>query len=130
MDGIATLYKPKDIQEIEAFILSFLTTNSLTQKDIDLVITGKNCDAKEDKTYEEIQQGIFSNNQLIHYKNLCGEYPTSVSFALWMAANILKTGTVPAATGYQGPKQNKLKKLLIYNHYQQTHHSLLLVSGC
>ncbi|GAC1526308.1 MAG: beta-ketoacyl synthase chain length factor [Sediminibacterium sp.] len=130
LDGMTTFYKPRDVKEIEQQIVSFLTAHSINTNDIGLVITGKNGDAGEDEIYEQLQQTIFHNNQLIQYKNLSGEYPTSASFALWMAANMLKTGTVPAVTGYQGSKEDKLTRMLIYNHYRHTHHSLVLVSAC
>lgn len=130
LDGIATFYKPKDAAEIEQQVLSFLQTHSITTKDIDLVITGKNGDNREDGIYEQLQQSVFRDSQLLHYKNLCGEYPTAISFALWMAVNILKTGIVPAVTGYDGSNESNPKRILIYNHYRQAHHSLILVSGC
>lgn len=130
LDGMTTFYKPKNITEIEQQIVSFLTAYSINIHDISLVITGKNGDAKEDKIYEQLQQSVFSNNPLIHYKHLCGEYPTAVSFALWMAATILKTENVPAVTGYNDSKENKIRKILIYNHYQNVYHSLLLISAC
>ena len=130
LDGLATFYKPKDITDTEQQIVSFLTAHAVNIQDIDLVITGKNGDQKEDEIYQSLQQSIFHNKEIIHYKNLCGEYPTAVSFALWMAATILKTGTIPVVTGYQGSTKNKLKKVLIYNHYQHSYHTLLLVSAC
>ncbi|XHR94482.1 hypothetical protein ACFJIV_30115 [Mucilaginibacter sp. UC70_90] len=61
------------------------------------------------------------------YKHLCGEYPTSSAFALWLTANILKTGSVPATIGQA---TTPVKKILIYNHYQMIHHSLILLSAC
>ena len=127
---MTTFYKPKNITETEQHIVSFLKEHSLSTDDISLVITGKNGDAKEDKIYEQLSRSVFHTNEIIHYKNLCGEYPTAVSFALWLAATILKTGTVPAVTGYQGLKENKIKRILIYNHYQYSYHSLLLLSAC
>jgi 3-oxoacyl-[acyl-carrier-protein] synthase II len=130
LDGIATFYKLQKPAEIEQQILSFLQTHSLTASDIDLVITGRNGDNRQDGIFSQLQQSVFSGNQLLHFKNLCGEYPTAISFALWMAANILKTGSVPAVTGYNGANESKPKRILIYNQHRLTHHSLLLISAC
>jgi 3-oxoacyl-(acyl-carrier-protein) synthase len=127
LDGMHSFYKPGCINEIENQLSAFLATQDVSMNDIDLVITGKNGDATGDAVYDQLQQSVLSNSQCINYKHLCGEYPTSVSFALWMAANILKTGTVPEFFGYGGSKD--IKKILIYNHYQLKHHSLMLVSG-
>jgi 3-oxoacyl-[acyl-carrier-protein] synthase II len=130
LDGLKTFYKPGGIKEIEDQILSFLATHSITFNDIELVITGKNGDAKSDKVFDQLHQSIFKKNNTINYKNLCGEYPTATAFALWMGVNIIKSGTVPAALEYSGTKENTIKRVLIYNHYQNIHHSLLLISAC
>lgn len=130
LDGMISFYKPTNTKEIELQILSFLETNAVTIADIDLVIIGKNGDNREDDIYEQLQKSVFENKPLLHYKNLCGEYPTAVSFALWMAVNILKTGIVPEAAGYYGSQESKPKRVLIYNQYRQTHHSLILISAC
>jgi hypothetical protein len=66
---------------------------------------------------------------LVNYKHLSGEYPTAAAFALWIAANIIKTGKVPAALDQKNIPGNT-GRVLIYNHYQNIHHSLLLVSAC
>jgi 3-oxoacyl-[acyl-carrier-protein] synthase II len=129
LEGMATFYQPADIKEVEHQIVSFLSAHHSNLQDIDLVITGKNGDVKEDEIYEQLQKSIFANNQLIQYKHLCGEYPTAISFALWMAASILRTGAIPVVTGYQVAKEGAPKMILIYNHYQHKYHSLLLVSA-
>lgn len=128
--GMATFYKPADINEIEKQVHSFLATNFINLKDIDLVIAGKNGDSRGDDIYEQLQQSVFANSRLIPFKHLCGEYPTAVSFALWMAAGILKTGELPGTAAYPDKEGNRMKKILIYNHYQNKYHSLLLVSAC
>ncbi len=122
--GLKTLYKPKDIEQS---ISSFLQQHQLTINDIDLVITGRNGDIRNDKIYNDLGQSVFANSTLVNYKHLCGEYPTSSSFALWLAANIVKTGTVPAIVENIGIEP---KKILIYNHYQGNYHSLMLLSAC
>jgi 3-oxoacyl-(acyl-carrier-protein) synthase len=124
LTGLKTLYKPKDIEQ---GINEFLEAHGLTVDDVDLVITGRNGDIKNDKIYNDLGQSLFANTVLVNYKHLCGEYPTSSSFALWLAANIVKTGTVPAVVANIGIEP---KKVLIYNHYQGNYHSLMLLSAC
>ena len=51
--------------------------------------------------------GLFENKTTINYKHLCGEYPTSTAFALWVAANIIKTGTVAGVLGIAGQKKKR-----------------------
>ena len=129
LEGLHTFYKPVDIAETEKQIASFLSLHAITIGDIDIVITGNNGDTKNDAVYTQLAQTVFTNTSLINYKHLCGEYPTSTAFALWMAANIIKTGAVPAVTGYATSTKN-IKRILVYNHYQNIHHSLMLVSAC
>ncbi len=130
LEGLYTFYKPDGIKDIEKNILSFLSDQSINMNDIDLIITGKNGDAGNDKTYEQFTQSIFAGNETINYKNFCGEYPTASAFALWLAANIIKAGKVPAALNYTGSAESKIKRVLIYNNYQGIHHSLFLVASC
>jgi 3-oxoacyl-[acyl-carrier-protein] synthase II len=128
--AIKTFYRPKDDQDIQLNINKFLAANSLKAEDIDLVITGKNGDTKNDAVYDVLSDSLFANATLANYKHLCGEYPTSVSFALWVASNIIKKSEVPAIV-VQGEIKNKSpKKILIYNHYQNIYHSLMLLTAC
>lgn len=122
--GLKTLYKPKDIEQ---GISSLLQQHNLTISDIDLVITGRNGDIKNDRIYNALGQTLFAKSKLVNYKHLCGEYPTSSSFALWLAANMIKKRTVPAVVENIGIEP---KKVLIYNHYQSNYHSLMLLSAC
>ncbi|MDB5022633.1 MAG: hypothetical protein JWP78_388 [Mucilaginibacter sp.] len=122
--AIKTHYKPKDI---EAEIIAFLRDNSLNIDDIDLVITGKNGDTKNDEVYRQAGLSLFKNTALANYKHLCGEYPTSSSFALWLAVNILTKGVVPRVVIEKNTKSTAPEKILIYNHYQNKYHSFMLV---
>ncbi len=101
LDGLATFYKPKDSAAIERHIDSFLTRNSTGLKDIDLIITGDN---------------VFSDCASISYKHLCGEYPTSTSFALWLAAQILRSGHLPShfsshLSSNVGSEKDRMKRI-------------------
>jgi 3-oxoacyl-[acyl-carrier-protein] synthase II len=130
LDGLKTFYKPAGQKEIEENIQSFLKENSIELSSIDLIITGRSGDAGNDKVFDELDRTIFSNNSSVNYKHLCGEYPTASSFALWLTANIIKSGNVPATLEYKDPRKNQVKRILVYNHYQNIHHSLFLVSAC
>jgi 3-oxoacyl-[acyl-carrier-protein] synthase II len=128
IDGLHTFYKPAGINQIEEEIALFLSSQSCTGNDIDLIITGKNGDQTGDAVYQQLAATVFKSIPAIPYKHLCGEYPTSTAFATWLAASILRNGSLPAVLNISVPKQ--IKRVLIYNHYQNIHHSLLLVSAC
>jgi len=118
LDGISTLYKPENITDIEQHIQSFLNAQAVDPGTIEMVMTGQNGDAKHDDVYTQLSKGPLSNlfreNTIVPYKHLCGEYPTSTAFALWMAAGRVRSGA---------------NRILIYNHYLGLHHSLLLLSS-
>ena len=130
LDALSTFYKPVDDDETISHIESFLSAYSISAADIDLVITGRNGDLKTDSVYDQVMQSVFADKESVNFKHLCGEYPTAVSFALWMAANIIKSGILPTVLNSNGAAVKQIKKILIYNHSQNIHHSLLLVSAC
>jgi 3-oxoacyl-[acyl-carrier-protein] synthase II len=131
LDGLSTFYKPAGPEAIDDQIGAFLDSQTLVPGDIDLVITGMNGDSATDETYTRVLQQHFPMNRHARYKHLCGEYPTSSSFALWLAVNICREQRLPAMLASQQINTSKpFKRVLIYNHYKNTHHSLLLVSAC
>lgn len=123
LEAVTTFYNLRTIPATNQSISSFLASQSIDLQDIDLVITGRNGDEKNDEVYRQLEETIFKGIPVVTYKDFCGEYPTSTGFALWMAANILKTGQIPGTDG-------KPRKILVYNHYLNRHHSLFLVSAC
>jgi 3-oxoacyl-[acyl-carrier-protein] synthase II len=126
---VNTFYKPKDAQDVEKRIIAFLAAHSLTPGDIDLVVTGKNGDTRNDEIYYTLSNSAFKNTAVANYKHLCGEYPIASSFALWLASNILKKGIITDVVLENKSNLPQPKKVLIYNHYQNKYHSLMLVSA-
>ena len=76
-------------------ITDFLAENALKNRRYRPGNTGKNGDLKNDAVIQALDASIFKNTAMANYKHLCGEYPTSSSFALWLAANIIKKAIVP-----------------------------------
>ncbi len=125
LDAISTFYKPASFAEVEQQIEAFLSAQNISMYDISLVIAGNNGDTKNDEVYNYLDDTLFVYCNVIRYKHLCGEYPTSSAFALWYAAQIINTNTIPGAE-----PGSSVKKVLVYNHYQNTYHSLMLLSAC
>ncbi len=129
ISGLQTFYKPSGIDEIEERINSFLAKQDTTLGSIDLVIAGRNGDVRNDGLYDQLQASVFNNIPLANYKHLCGEYPTSTAFAVWLAANIIKTSNIP--TSLQASSViNSPKQVLVYNNYMGIHHTLVLLTAC
>ncbi|WP_184547676.1 beta-ketoacyl synthase chain length factor [Mucilaginibacter sp. FT3.2] len=125
LDAVSTFYKPGSFAEVEQQIEAFLSAQNISMYDVSLVIAGNNGDAKNDEVYNYLEGSLFNYCNVIKYKYLCGEYPTSSAFALWYAAQMIRSKNNGA-----GEHTEKLKKVLIYNHYQNTYHSLILLSAC
>ncbi len=129
-DGVHIFYKPASVSEIESQIVSFLSAQSISLAEIDLLITGRNGDSRNDGLYNQLKTSVFSKIDEVPYKHLCGEYPTSVAFALWLAAGIVRFSRVPEILVGMAHISKPVRKILIYNHFQNRHHSLVLVSAC
>jgi len=130
LNSIQTFYKPGNVSEIEKQIQSFLKENAVDMSRIDLIITGMNGDIKGDEIYNQLNNSLLKNKSQIQYKHLCGEYPTAAAFALWLAGRIIKHQTIPEWFEKNNAHQQPINRVLIYNHYKGTHHSLFLLSAC
>jgi hypothetical protein len=130
IDDMATLYKPQSESEINSWVENLLVRNSLSAKDVDLILLGKNGDIKIDAAYDAFASVNFPKASLAVYKHLCGEYETSSSFALWVAGKMLKKAKIPTAVFHRGNAELNPKRILIYNQYLGSHHSLILLQSC
>jgi hypothetical protein len=125
----ATFYKPANYLAIEGQVKEFLIRNNLVIEDIDLVILGQQ-DIKGDQIFQQLRNGLFKQNSQAWYKHLCGEYYTSSAFAAWMGSNILKRQIIPPEVLLNTIHSQTLKNVLIYNHFRNIHHSMILLSAC
>jgi 3-oxoacyl-(acyl-carrier-protein) synthase len=124
------IYKPDDQKEIEERLNEMLTEKGLSPEDIDVVIYGINGDARYDHVYHDLKDNYFKNSSAAYFKHLCGEYQTSGSFAMWVAAMILKTQSIPEAILIGENKHKKIRNVVIYNGFMGTDHSAFLLSQC
>lgn len=126
---VSYLYKPDNKQELVDFVIGVLANYQLKLSDIDLVLCGINGDVDNDKLYFDFLESSLPESTWAYYKNLCGEYDTASSFALWMTAEIIKSGNVPSYAMISDKKRDP-KTILIYNHDHNKNHSFILVKSC
>jgi hypothetical protein len=89
-----------------------------------------NGDPASDKVYQPVADH-FSGIVNARFKHLCGEHNLASSFALWLAAKIIKNQHIPASLLPNGrSKSGGVNNILIYNHQKNIYHSLMLVSSC
>jgi len=107
---------------------SFLSAHETTISDLDLWIAGLSGDVNRDQTLRSLADGALSSIPQGRFKHLTGEYCTADGFALWLGANIIKKQSVPAsimASSLKAP--NKLRKVLIVNHYLDRNYTFYLL---
>jgi len=122
--GVKTFHRSKN--PIQDCIGKFLSDHEMLFSDIDLVLAGKSGDMKLDSLMDQDLTRNFNKSSIGVYKHLYGEYPTSSSFALWLAHSILKTGIIPADILTENRNKN-VNTILIYNQYFGEHQSLILL---
>tara|TARA_Y100000031_G_C8245779_1_gene397966 strand:+ start:828 stop:3137 length:2310 start_codon:yes stop_codon:yes gene_type:complete len=125
--GVDMFFKPEDNEIMAGRISSFIQEHSLSYDDIDLVILGNNGDSEFDSIYTYIEETVFSKNAIANYKHLCGEYDTSSSFAMWVAAKIIKENMIPETLLKKGSVVGEIQNVLIYNQFRNINHSLILL---
>jgi 3-oxoacyl-[acyl-carrier-protein] synthase II len=130
INSLATIYKPESISEIEEAISKILKEANLEINDLDLIIFGSNGDIKHDGIYQHLQRDYFKQGAFAGFKHLCGEYFTASSFGLWLAAKIIQSQHIPDAVKLNSFSEKPIKNILIYNHYRNINHSLMLLQRC
>jgi 3-oxoacyl-(acyl-carrier-protein) synthase len=126
LKGVRTLFNPSGEDEIESTVKTFLRSKGLIPQDISAVISGFSGNPSTDNLYNTINRNLFQDATILGYKNLCGEYMTSSSFALWLGSMILKTGSIPECVIVKnaGIEQSNI---LIHNHFMGINHSFILI---
>lgn len=124
---VKTLYEPEN-SVLVAECTAFLSRHGLSAADIDLVVTGRNGTTESTSRYNFFQQHVFPETPEAIFKNLCGEYQTAVGFAVWMAAVVLKTKSLPEYVRINAAPVRKFEYVLICNHFQQNNWSFTLLS--
>ncbi len=111
-------------QELHQLIIEFLNKNNLTQKDIDLLITGNSGDSRSDFWYSDLQQTLFPNTRNQTYKQFCGDYRTANAFGCYLAVKLFE-GTYKIE-GFDTPKN---KTILLYNQFAGERHGFILMKN-
>lgn len=122
--GIRTLINP-GTQQVEDAVKTLLQTHGLGAGDVQLLLSGRTADTAMDQYYNVVEQTIGNEAAVIQFKALCGEYPTSTSFALWLACNTMQGKTMPGMTN-----ASHVRYAVIYNADKSGYHSIMLISKC
>lgn len=129
LKAMEILYTPS-MTELNDLLQSMLTKTQTTIEDIDAIVMGINGDKNNDAVYLQIAQNCFSNLPIIWYKHLFGESYSASAFGTYVAANCLNNNIIPEFLLYNEPcrPNRNVKNILVYNHFQNKDHSLILLS--
>lgn len=106
--------------QVEMSMKLFLEKNNCKPE---TCLLGLNGDNRYDAWFVEQLKNLSCMN-VYTYKNYCGEQPIAASFAMMMAASMLRYGTdLPV---YHGSALHP-KTILIWNHYKNQYHSFILL---
>jgi 3-oxoacyl-(acyl-carrier-protein) synthase len=111
-------------------MMEFLQENRIPAKEIALCIGGFSGDVNSDLIYHKVFNDLFPDSAIAGFKHLCGEYHTASAFAVWLAAKILKHNEIPPAVLLKPAPVRTIKNILIWNHYRNQSHSMILLSAC
>lgn len=128
--GVDIFFNPTP-QRLQEAIETMLGKHQLSLKDIDVVMTGLNGDKDNDAVYHQFQQRLFHEIPMAWYKHLFGESFTATGLGMYVAATAIQEQTLPVDYLFNRETPlNGIKKILIYNHFQNKDHSLILLSSC
>lgn len=131
IEGVHTFFAPQPFEQhyVAQEIDRFLHASGTRLQEIDAVMLGVNGDSVYDKTYRTLWDNYFPDHtEYMYYKHLCGEYYTASAFALWLGSVVLGN-QIPDMARLTRKSSRQVRKLLLYNHFRNTEHSLILLGN-
>lgn len=107
---------------------NFLNKHAPIGEKTDLFLTGENGDNRALHFFSSCEAILDKDVPVARFKHMCGEYPTSSAFALWLACHLLGSQSVPPHMIKKPAVKTKYKNVLIYNNYKGIQHSFMLIS--
>jgi 3-oxoacyl-(acyl-carrier-protein) synthase len=125
--GINILYQPNR-NDLEFALNELLIQNACSINDIDAIVVGVNGNKTNDAVYYRNASELFSGKPLMGYKHIFGESHTASGLGMYAAATCLRKQRIPNHLLLDGKNDIKnVKKLLLYNHWEDKNHSLTLL---
>ncbi len=128
LKSVQSLYKP-GLEKIKELIWHVLSADNLRPDDIDVVVVGKSGDARYDLDIDTILTGIFTQSTITVFKHLTGEFPTASALATSISCRMIQSQNVPEVI-IEKDARRVPNRILIYNPYFGTNHSLILLHAC
>ena len=124
------LYKPSQ-QQLQETMRQNLAQLNISFEDISAVVMGLNGDKENDEVYLDFARQHCPHTPIVWYKHIFGESYCASAFGVYAAAVMLQRHCIPAHLIYSSAKTDITPKyILVYNHFQNKDHSLILLSSC
>ena len=124
------LYKPSQ-QQLQETLRQNLAQLNISIEDISAVVMGLNGDKENDEVYLDFARQHCPHTPIVWYKHIFGESYCASAFGVYAAAVMLQRHCIPAHLIYSSAKTDiSPKYILVYNHFQNKDHSLILLSSC
>jgi len=128
ISGLRMVFHPSSPSQIRDAAGELLADNHLTPGMIDLLLTGRNGDTGQDAPYHLAGQLLPATTPVAAFKPLCGEYFTASAFGVWLAVQILQHQSVPEPLLLKPAGNRPFQHILLYNHFMNQEHALILIN--
>jgi 3-oxoacyl-[acyl-carrier-protein] synthase II len=109
-------------------IAEFLHSHAIRPDEIDVVFSGVSGHAAFDAGLNALIEGQFPVSTRAAFKHLSGEFPSASAIAMAIACRAIQGRSVPQVV-IQRDAQRTPNRVLIYNRYFNTYHSLILLAS-
>ena len=129
IDGMELLYRPTE-ERFQKGLQHLLQSSQLSLSDIDTLVVGTNGIPSNDIVYQNLYSQFSNNLRVVNYKSIFGEGYTLSALGVYASAMMLHHQFIPRHLLNRGDATLAPKHLLFYNHFQNRHHALILLSSC
>jgi 3-oxoacyl-[acyl-carrier-protein] synthase II len=127
IDDLEIVNRCQEVQELKNRLEAFLARNGMSADGLDLVVSGKNGDARYSGIYDAIHQW-FSGSIITGYKHLVGEHDTASAFGMYLASKIIHRNEVPEAVRINGKSRKRVSNGLVFNYNKDQDFTFTLLS--
>lgn len=130
LDAMEMLYEPT-IEQLSRTVCEMLSKEGLTIEDLSAVVLGLSGDRDNDAVYRQFVHEVCPEKNIVWFKHIFGESFSASSFGVYVGATLLSRNVIPVHLLYNSETPvSAPKHILVYNHFQNKDHSLILLSQC
>ncbi|HTF21170.1 MAG TPA: beta-ketoacyl synthase N-terminal-like domain-containing protein [Chryseolinea sp.] len=127
LKGVQSFYRPTETDLVDG-IAAFLNTHACKPDEVDVVFAGTGGHAALDAGLDALIDAQFPLATRAAFKHLIGEFPSASAIAMAIACRTIQSGSVPSVV-VQRDARRLPRRILIFNRYFNTYHSLILLAS-